>query len=216
MTRVPAEWTRRRSLTEQRPHPSQDRAVQTRAAILRAAAKLFSEHGFSGTSLQGVAEELGMTKGAVYHHFTNKESLAVALVEEHYARWPILLEDVKALGLPPLETCRELLDRVALAFHRDVVVQASARLQLERSLFNAPLPVPYVGWTELLSSLLADAKEAGQLRVDVVPEVAAGAIVSGFFGVQHVSDALHRRSDLPDRWREMGDLVFRSISAVAD
>ncbi|WP_399927306.1 ScbR family autoregulator-binding transcription factor [Streptomyces kanamyceticus] len=211
MTQPPVDWTVRRSAVDQRPSPSQGRGVESRAAILRTAARLFSEQGFTGTSLQGVAEELGMTKGVVYHHFTNKEAIAVAVVEEHYARWPAVLKEVQALRLPPLETCRELLDRVAVAFHTDVVVQAGARLQIERTSVTARLPVPYVGWVELLTSLLREARDAGQLRAEVVPEAAANAVVAGFFGVQHVSESLHGRSDLLERWRIMADLLFRSF-----
>ncbi|MFE0178867.1 ScbR family autoregulator-binding transcription factor [Streptomyces sp. NPDC059002] len=185
--------------------------MQSRAAILRAAAKLFSEQGFAGTSLKDVAEELGMTKGAVYHHFTNKESIAVAVVEEHYARWPVVLAEVQALGLPPLETCRELLDRVAATFRDDDMVRAGARLQIERTVHKVRLPEPYVGWVELLTRLLSEARDAGQLRAGLVPEVAASAIVAGFFGVQHVSESLHERSDLQQRWRDMADLLFRSL-----
>jgi AcrR family transcriptional regulator len=49
--------------------------------VLDAALELFSEHGFEGTSLQDIADRLGVTKAAVYYHFRTKDALLLALVE---------------------------------------------------------------------------------------------------------------------------------------
>lgn len=49
--------------------------------VLDAALDLFSEHGFEGTSLQDIADRLGVTKAAVYYHFHTKDDLLLALVE---------------------------------------------------------------------------------------------------------------------------------------
>ncbi|WP_200814898.1 TetR/AcrR family transcriptional regulator [Blastococcus haudaquaticus] len=49
--------------------------------VLDAALELFSEHGFAGTSLQDIADRLGVTKAAVYYHFHSKDDLLLALVE---------------------------------------------------------------------------------------------------------------------------------------
>ena len=48
--------------------------------VLDVALELFSEHGFAGTSLQDIADRLGVTKAAVYYHFRSKDDLLLALV----------------------------------------------------------------------------------------------------------------------------------------
>jgi AcrR family transcriptional regulator len=53
----------------------------TRARVLDAARELFVERGYAGTSVRDIAEHLGMTKGALYYHFSSKEDLLYALVE---------------------------------------------------------------------------------------------------------------------------------------
>lgn len=53
----------------------------TRARVLDAARDLFVERGYAGTSVRDIAEHLGMTKGALYYHFSSKEDLLYALVE---------------------------------------------------------------------------------------------------------------------------------------
>lgn len=59
------------------PAPARTAGAQR---VLDAALDLFSEHGFEGTSLQDIADRLGVTKAAVYYHFRTKDDLLLALV----------------------------------------------------------------------------------------------------------------------------------------
>ena len=54
-------------------------AVNTRERILDVALDLFIEQGFDGTSLRQIAEQLGVTKAALYYHFTSKDDILMAL-----------------------------------------------------------------------------------------------------------------------------------------
>jgi AcrR family transcriptional regulator len=54
-------------------------AAQTR--IIEAALGLFAEHGISGTSLQMIADQIGVTKAAVYHQYNTKDEIVVAVAE---------------------------------------------------------------------------------------------------------------------------------------
>jgi AcrR family transcriptional regulator len=56
-----------------------DAKQDTRGRILDAALELFSEHGFEGTTLQQIADRLGVTKAALYYHFPSKDDLLDAL-----------------------------------------------------------------------------------------------------------------------------------------
>jgi TetR/AcrR family transcriptional regulator, cholesterol catabolism regulator len=50
-------------------------SAQTQEGLLAAAVKLFSARGYGRTSLQDIAEEAGLTKGALYYHFKSKEDI---------------------------------------------------------------------------------------------------------------------------------------------
>src|SRR5215831_18565597 len=52
-----------------------------KARIVEAALRLFTEHGVSGTSLQRIADEIGVTKAAVYHQYNTKEEIVLAVAE---------------------------------------------------------------------------------------------------------------------------------------
>jgi AcrR family transcriptional regulator len=59
-------------------------AAQTR--IIDAALDLFAEHGIGGTSLQMIADAIGVTKAAVYHQYNTKEQIILAVAEVVLAR----------------------------------------------------------------------------------------------------------------------------------
>lgn len=84
-------------------------AAQTR--ILDAALALIAEHGVGGTSLQMIADAIGVTKAAVYHQFKTKAQIVIALTERELGGLEEALEAAEAEDHPP--RARELLlDRV--------------------------------------------------------------------------------------------------------
>jgi AcrR family transcriptional regulator len=54
----------------------------TREALLRAARQLFGTQGFAATSTEEIVSSAGVTKGALYHHFTDKDALFQAVFEQ--------------------------------------------------------------------------------------------------------------------------------------
>lgn len=64
-----------------RPRTQAERRARTRAALLEAAARGFSRYGYGNVVLDTVAAEAGYTRGALYHLFSGKEELALAVIE---------------------------------------------------------------------------------------------------------------------------------------
>nr|WP_320142660.1 TetR/AcrR family transcriptional regulator [uncultured Cohaesibacter sp.] len=56
--------------------------------IAQRAASYFSEHGYSGVGMRGVAQYLGMSKSALYHYFPNKEALFLACTKQVMRQFP--------------------------------------------------------------------------------------------------------------------------------
>jgi AcrR family transcriptional regulator len=69
-------------------------AAQTR--VLDAALKLISERGVSGTSLQMIADAMGVTKAAVYRQFKTKEEIVIAITEREMGRLEDAIEAAEA------------------------------------------------------------------------------------------------------------------------
>jgi AcrR family transcriptional regulator len=61
----------------------QDRSPDTRSRLRQLALKLFAEQGYEKTSLREIAEQLGVTKAALYYYFKSKEDIVRSLVEDY-------------------------------------------------------------------------------------------------------------------------------------
>ncbi|OLT13354.1 hypothetical protein BJF78_03075 [Pseudonocardia sp. CNS-139] len=76
-------------------------AAATRREILDAALLVFAARGWSGATLDGIARRAGLTRGAVHHHFRDKDELLGAVLAEQWARVePAVLAPLHAGGPP--------------------------------------------------------------------------------------------------------------------
>ena len=78
-----------------RPRPSH------RAALLEAAARLFDERGYHGTSIRDIARATGVTPGAIYSHHASKADLLLAVYEEGVRRIAERVEEAVAREASP-------------------------------------------------------------------------------------------------------------------
>jgi AcrR family transcriptional regulator len=76
----------------------------TRRKILASAFHEIHRNGFQAASLNPILERTGVTKGALYHHFPNKQSLGYAVVDE------LIKATVLQIWLRPLEECTDPVD----------------------------------------------------------------------------------------------------------
>ncbi|MCP2340690.1 TetR/AcrR family transcriptional regulator [Actinomadura rupiterrae] len=59
-----------------------NRGQATRARLVDISSRLFAEYGYEGTSIEAVLHRANVSRGALYHHFDNKEALFEAVLEE--------------------------------------------------------------------------------------------------------------------------------------
>lgn len=67
---------------------------QTLEQILLVSSKLFTDKGFEKTSIQDIIDELGMSKGAIYHHFKSKEDILDAVMDKQFNYAAQMLDDL--------------------------------------------------------------------------------------------------------------------------
>ncbi|HEY7592865.1 MAG TPA: ScbR family autoregulator-binding transcription factor [Actinophytocola sp.] len=172
----------------------QDRAERTRNAILDSAAAVFNERGFAGASLSEILTKAGVTKGALYFHFSSKEELAMALIEEQWkADLPhVDFEDVS------LQTVIDISHAFAHNIRHNVRVRASNRLVLEAN-FSRPTPEVYERWIGILAEVLQKAQERGDLRKEWDPAIVADWVSATFIGLQSQSEVFTGMADLHER-----------------
>jgi AcrR family transcriptional regulator len=185
----------------------QERAEQTRNAILEAAASRFDEVGFLGASLSDILTEAGVTKGALYFHFKSKEDLADALIDEQFTVWDPLAE----IENPGLQTVIDLTQGMAASLQTDVRVRASIRLVIEQGSFITPANNAYKRWVDTIHGCLLAAKAAGDLRKDINAHDLAQLVQASFTGIQLSSQVLSGRADLVERVTFMWNTILSSV-----
>ncbi|WP_217561332.1 ScbR family autoregulator-binding transcription factor [Streptomyces sp. GbtcB6] len=175
----------------------QERAVRTRATLLRAAAEVFAESGYEGANVSAIAHRAGLTLGALYFHFRNKGDLAreIVLAQPELVVPPHPSEGLQHAVDVTLTWAHQLLD--------DPVLLAGARLVMEQEYFVEPAENSHQQWTRVVSEDLHEAQRRRQLRAGVDVEALARLVVNACTGAQMHSHLESRRRDLPDRVEEM-------------
>jgi len=191
----------------------QQRAVATRAAILQAAAGAFVARGYAGTSLDGVAEIAGVTKGALYFHFRSKAALANAVIAEQHRSSRELGESVTTSASSAAEALTVLSASLAVQLTTDVMVSAGLRLTTEGGDPELVVAEPYVEWLDEIGGLVRTAVGEGDFRADLDVDRASTFFVGAYVGVQTLSGAITGRADVVERLADLLRYVLPSFVA---
>ena len=188
----------------------QARAEATREAIVRGAAEVFDRYGYGSTTLSDIVGRSGVTKGALYFHFSSKEDLAAAVVDKYES---LLVEPARGVldDGHALEAVIRLSQEFAGQLLSDVVVRAGVRLTLEQGTFGTLSSRSYQQWLELVEELMRRSADEGDVRSAVDAPSLARFIVASFTGVQMLSQVFTGRSDLMLRVQEMWNIVLPSL-----
>jgi AcrR family transcriptional regulator len=111
------------------PRVSQDQLEARRQEILAGARACFARYGYEGATVRRLEEETGLSRGAIFHHFRDKESLFLAVAEDDAAA---MVETVARHGL--VQVMRDLL----APSESDVVGWLGTQLEITRRLRTDP------------------------------------------------------------------------------
>jgi AcrR family transcriptional regulator len=179
----------------------QERAVRTRRLIVEAASAVFDESGFDAATITEIIARSGVTRGALYFHFSSKEAIADAVIASQ-----------DQFLVPPerkvkLQSMIDLTMAYADRLRHDSLLRGAVRLAVEQASYRKPDATPYVSSHEVILRLLREAEAQNELLPSAEPEELAPLIVGTFTGIQVFSQALNNRMDLLQRisalWRNL-------------
>src|SRR5436190_20710071 len=162
----------RAPITEARPAGTQgstqsqsDRGLETRRRILDAAAGVFAERGYLGTSLNELITETGLAKGGFYFHFASKEALALACLQDRQEQW---IGKVMAAAMQHERAIEQLTSipyTLCDVYEQDPSFRCVGKLSMEL-MENFPELAPQVrpamtAWVRLTSELIRRAQSEG-------------------------------------------------------
>jgi AcrR family transcriptional regulator len=122
-----------------RRHTTQtERSARTRSALLQAAARGLSRHGYGNLVLEEVAREAGYTRGALYHQFKDKEDLALAVLRWADETWQREVGESANQASDPVAALLAMARGHAILCRRDIARVAMA-LRVEFSSQDHPV-----------------------------------------------------------------------------
>jgi AcrR family transcriptional regulator len=156
--------------------------IDTRQRLIDVAVDLFTRHSFAGTSLQMIADELGFTKAAIYHHFRTREQLLDAVVDPILERLRVVIDTAEQLRSTQARADHMLTGFAELAVENRVVAVLAADPAVAQMLQSRRV------WSELIDrqmALLADVEPgpAGMVKAAVVLAGISGATGPTFAGL---------------------------------
>jgi len=184
-----------------------------RERILEEAVKLFYERGFTGTTLDDIAAELGVTKPFIYTHFRSKTDLLAALCKPTIELSLAAVSD--AAKLPGSPTAR--LHRAIVGF-TEVVLSRQANIAIyfreEKNLASDALieiNALRKKFDRVLSNLLTEGVAAGEF--DVADVNLAALAIGGMISWAYTWHRPEGRLALEDMCQRMADLASQMVGA---
>jgi AcrR family transcriptional regulator len=168
----------------------QVRSEATRRKILDAAIEVFGDEGYAAAGWSTIIERTGLTKGALYHHFESKESLASSIIEEGSDTLLSAFRNVCGSSSPGLENLIHGTFTIVEVLSSERMARAAAQLATALSGFNAAASRFYAN---LMLDTAQEARRAineGDLRDEIDPDLLSALIIGAIFGARLVANAI--------------------------
>lgn len=191
------------------PMPSQSRAVETRQKIIDAAVELFAEKGYGDTGLNDLTARAGVTTGAFYYHFSSKEVLATAIMDQG---WPKALDVVTRClqsPSPGLENVIVMTFALSAMMKRDKSVWVANHLNQAFGQLSEEGRRVFEDHAATFIENLAAAVRGSDLNDGVTPEQVGSMVWITLHGCHLLSDAMD--DDVIDRLTDSWSLLLRAI-----
>jgi TetR/AcrR family transcriptional regulator, transcriptional repressor for nem operon len=161
---------------------------QTREAILDRAVSVIHAKGFQAASLSDILADTGLTRGALYHHFPNKQALGLAALER-------IEQMVRSDWLEPLANCDDPIDRLVETMYGmgmslgpdDILAgcplnNLAQEMSLADEEFRSRAASIYYQWRLGVAQALEQGQRRGKVRAGADPMAAATFFVGALAG----------------------------------
>ncbi|WP_416356034.1 TetR family transcriptional regulator [Aureimonas phyllosphaerae] len=166
-------------------------ALETRSVILDAAEQVFFERGVSQTSLTHIASHAGLTRGAIYWHFSGKSDLFMAMHERAYLPQRVFLESQNLLAEDrPLQALERTMRESMRRFAKDERAKRVYSILMLRCEYVGEMESVMCTHREgedhmrdVIQTAFTRARAVGEMRSDVDPQTATNVCVGAMTGI---------------------------------
>ena len=171
---------------------------RTRGALLEAAFEEIHEQGFRAASLDSILKRSGVTKGALYHHFSNKAALGHAVIDEMIlpvfkAAWALLKDE----SIHPIDRMKQVIEEHVARIGNEEIVRGCPLNNLVQEMagveedFRIQLNQIVRAWVDQITAVLKQGQTNGQIRGGIDPDRAATMIVASYEGCMGLAKCSH-------------------------
>jgi len=154
----------------------------------------FARFGYQGTSIDRIARHAGVTKGAVYYHFRDKEELLMEAVKDRIGSFERHVVKGTVPGDDAIATLKGVVDscffHATVSNHRRFIITLMVEALDTNPRLSAEFRNILRRMRTFMLNVVRNGQEQGQLRSDVDPAAAASALMAGIMGaeIQHYQD----------------------------
>jgi len=142
--------------------------------VLDAAVRLFWEKGYAGTSIQDIADAVGILKGSLYHYVTSKEDLLFQIFERSHREAASIVDHVARLPLPALARLHRYVE-LYVRYYLDNIERVGIYHRERRYLAGERWEVMLEQrrhYERFVEQLLLEGQDAGAVQSDIDPRYA--------------------------------------------
>jgi TetR/AcrR family transcriptional repressor of nem operon len=160
---------------------------RTRGLLLQAAFRVMHRSGFRSADLDAILAKAGVTKGALYYHFDNKEALGYAVVDE------VMASDLHQKWVQPLRNAKNPIDVLirivqSESLKREDVRRSCPLLNLSQEMsgldegFRRRTAKLFRDWHDAIAEALREGQKRGMVRSDVNANETATFLIAAYEG----------------------------------
>ena len=169
-------------------------ADKTRQALLEAAYEEIYRNGFQAASLNTILERTGVTKGALYHHFSSKQKLGYAVIDEIISQ-KLDREWLTPIQQPghPIDVMIEVIQQAGQQITSQQIDQGCPLNNLAQEMspidpgFRQRIDHLYRKWQESIEKLLHNGQQDGTVKASINPPDAALFILASIEGCMGIA-----------------------------
>ncbi len=175
----------------------------TRTDLIAAAAIIFERNGYARAKVSDICRAAGVTKGALYFHFSSKKALAAEVLNRRTQEWGRTRRQPSVAHHIPLQVLVDLGYAVSLRTGPDLTTAGVHRLLFQSPLCEELAEQQIDQWIGVVRDVLLAAASEGELYPDLDLREAAEAVVTALIGMQVASIAMADFDDVTQRTATM-------------
>jgi len=189
---------------------NQAKSTALQEKVLQTALILFSEQGYFNTSIQDIKRKAGVSTGAIYHHFQNKEHLAKLLYQNLINRIENEMAPIVSQHTNCFDCCYQIIEYLFQLTHNEPQMMQFILLAKHKEYLPDEVPIcsstPFI----MMRQILENGIKNGEVR-DIEPWVAATAMFGGALRMMNLSLDGALDKPLSDYLNDMVECGWRAV-----